>query len=543
MYNDYGSIEKQKSEPAVRSRRKVRLVALVGVLLLGLVATYRRRGVVVLRSDKEEEFTSTTPGVQRYCWEGVCVFASNSYERNLRRPIANGLYDGIILELFETTRVEVLGEEDCEVSSDLESVNYGGCRLDVTATKVGVFELRSGRLKFELVARYVRREVRDLTAVARSRLLDAIAVTHAVPDAVGQQMYGPRYRSAAWFTRQHHFWSSDRECDHWHSGSGFVNNHLGFTRRYEQTLQEIDEKIAMAYWDYTIEYVTRDCCWTESVLWSSDWFSTVSPNNSLHVVDSGRFAYLPIPKGNGNAYGNLMSPWNTDPTPFLTRSDSILGLKNYVNVPDFGCDEFRKIFLASHEYGGMIGAVSVSLHAPVHGAVGGYWNYIPELKADEPELSRRLYNASSAINIASKLLWRKGVLQCPSFCAPDTPAVDCACGGNDPVLAKHYQNFSPWDILNATGCFESLKFSSEGEFDASDRNATIWGIVLRQILNVGHLGQVVSDASPNDPIFWIIHGMQERFVQQLRYLNDTGAWNFDQTWKTVSSSYYDCTTT
>ncbi|KAJ8604102.1 hypothetical protein CTAYLR_001761 [Chrysophaeum taylorii] len=538
----------KEARPAVGAAL-FRLTTYACLGLLGYAVAYaRRKGAIELYSDR----AALREGVQRYCEDGVCVIASNRYERDLGRPIANGLYEGIILELFQETRLEANDAESCEVSEELVVVDRGGCELDVMATRVGSYWLSATTatgmiVEFELVGKYVRREIRDLASDDRARFIDAIAVTHAVPDAVGRQKYGARYRSTDWFTTQHQFWSASRSCDHWHAGSGFLNMHASFTRRYEQTLQAIDERVVVAYWDFTIEDATRDCCFAESVLWSSDWFSTVEPNNSLNILDSGRFAFLPIRKStrvemqDRNAYGLLTVPWNTNPSPFLTRSQQVYGLANVVNVPHFGCAEFSGVMSSSRAYGLAMNSIASTLHSPVHGMIGGYWNYVPEIEAEQGSFNEHMYNVSSASNAITKMLWRMGIVECPKFCAPDTPAVDCTCNLSRPRLEKHYSGLSAWDILNTTGALSLYSAMAGATFDDSNHNSSIWDIVLRQVANGGHVGTATTDGSPTDPTFWLIHGMQERFLQQLRFLNDTGLWYFDQTWQVVTGNnfYYD----
>ncbi|KAJ8609684.1 hypothetical protein CTAYLR_009383 [Chrysophaeum taylorii] len=316
-----------------------RLTTFACLGLLGYaVACARRKGVIELYSER-----ALQEGVQRYCEDGVCVIASNRYERDLGRP--NGLYHGIILGLFQEKRLEVNNAKSCEVSEELVVADWGGCQLDVMAIRAGNFRLSAttatGRIvEFELVGKY-----------AEVRL----------------------------------------------------------------QVQAIDERVVVSYWDYTIEDATRDCCFTESVLWSSDWFSTVNPKNTLNVVDSGRFAFPPIRKSTGvkvqnrNAYGLL--------TQFF-------GLGNVVDFPHFGCAKFREVFSGTRAYGLAMDVIATDLHSPVHGMIGGNKNYVPEIEADHDAFHAHIYNVSSASNAVAKKWWRMGIIECPKFCAPDTPAVN-----------------------------------------------------------------------------------------------------------------------
>ena len=94
----------------------------------------------------------------------------------------------------------------------------------------------------------------------------------------------------------------------------------------------------MPYWDYTWDqYLTAYNAtttgvpnvtdWTDSAIFADDWFGPASPGNDDHIIDTGRWGYTSLAKDRGlhelpvkNPYGLLRSPWNTNPTPYLTRS-------------------------------------------------------------------------------------------------------------------------------------------------------------------------------------------------------------------------------
>ncbi|CAN0480140.1 unnamed protein product, partial [Discosporangium mesarthrocarpum] len=65
----------------------------------------------------------------------------------------------------------------------------------------------------------------------------------------------------------------------------------------------------------------------------------------LHTVTTGRFAFTPTMSGAReysavtNPYGLLRSPWNADPTPFMTRHDHVYGYFN--NLKPSGCQEYH----------------------------------------------------------------------------------------------------------------------------------------------------------------------------------------------------------
>lgn len=74
----------------------------------------------------------------------------------------------------------------------------------------------------------------------------------------------------------------------------------------------------------------------QSIMFEDDWFGEFSPPNSLHTVTKGRWAYLGVKTEAWddihNAYGLLGSPWNLDPTPYVTRHNTT---DNEVSVCSF----------------------------------------------------------------------------------------------------------------------------------------------------------------------------------------------------------------
>lgn len=42
------------------------------------------------------------------------------------------------------------------------------------------------------------------------------------------------------------------DCDHWHKGPGFVTSHMAMTLEFERSLQAINPRVAMPYWDFTV---------------------------------------------------------------------------------------------------------------------------------------------------------------------------------------------------------------------------------------------------------------------------------------------------
>lgn len=199
-----------------------------------------------------------------------------------------------------------------------------------------------------VLGKYVRRELRQLVDQDRVAFFQAISTMQRVPTQVGKKIYGPKYRSKDFFNRIHLYYGGSKSCDHWHQGPGFVTSHVAFSLMYEQSLQSVNPSISLPYWDFTLEstFFTPNT-FRQSGVFASDWFGDPICNNSLHTPTEGRFAYVPVMQNAENfsqvlsPYGLLKSPWNADPSSYLSRSDLIFGLRNNLKVSGDSGDSGR----------------------------------------------------------------------------------------------------------------------------------------------------------------------------------------------------------
>ena len=126
--------------------------------------------------------------------------------------------------------------------------------------------------------------------------------------------------------------------------------------------------------DYTYDASVYGADWQSSPIFDDSWFGTASPANEHHVVDGGRWAYTQVLSGSKalafsnltNPYGLLRSPWNTNKTPYLTRSNFTNGAAydSYTTFPM--CSSFASWLTSSDWVGDMVFALNGALHGPVH---------------------------------------------------------------------------------------------------------------------------------------------------------------------------------
>ncbi|CAM9846537.1 unnamed protein product [Laminaria digitata] len=106
---------------------------------------------------------------------------------------------------------------------------------------------------------------------------------------------------------------------------GFLVSHSLITNTFEYSLQLVNPKLTIPYWDFTMETTAATDLtydpkhpFTRTELLSPSWFGTADLEDN--VLKDGRWAYTEIPNvKDGNpgllepdVYGKLRSPWNTN---------------------------------------------------------------------------------------------------------------------------------------------------------------------------------------------------------------------------------------
>ncbi|CAM9599920.1 unnamed protein product, partial [Hapterophycus canaliculatus] len=117
-----------------------------------------------------------------------------------------------------------------------------------------------------------------------------------------------------------------------HEGLGFLTNHAVVSNTFEASLQAVNPKLTLPYWDFTIENSSAGGSGdgsvnqpqTKSPLFQNSWFGTSDPrDNQVSPVKDGRWAYMEVPptmrNNPGNVepdvYGKLRAPWNVNSRP------------------------------------------------------------------------------------------------------------------------------------------------------------------------------------------------------------------------------------
>lgn len=434
-----------------------------------------------------------------------------------------------------------------------------GATCDVLWTSLGwksvvLIEKLNGTTTCTIAAKvqvkYARREIRSLTDQDRETFFQAAMVLQRVPTEVGQRLYGSAYKSKDYFTRVHLYYGGTSDCDHWHQGAGFVTSHVAFTLEFEQAIQSVSPSVSMPYWDFTIESTLYEPgTFRSSLIFSDDWFGNASPDNDLHTLTEGRWAFVPATANARNfsevvnSYGVLRAPWNNDPTPFLTRYCEIYGYEN--NMKPSGCKEYNAA-VKKTTWMSMSRQLNSAAHGHIHETIGGAWNhYFAEM--NEYVTTPAIMTFAHGIQGLSKELWRAGYSVCPEQCAMDTAWVDCQCQCT-PTSIKGKESYDILDdagVLAAVSYYDQQGHTIDQFYDANGtiyytlpgydarESKHIYDSLLKVLCSPGHIGDMFQATSTNDITFWVLHPAVDRLWHYKRLGNQH---NYDETW----DPYHNC---
>lgn len=394
-----------------------------------------------------------------------------------------------------------------------------------------------------VTVKYVRREIRDLDEDDRNRMLDAMQTLFTVNETTGQARYGSKFKGIAYFVSKHLDGASDLMCDHWHDDAGIVNHHIAFTLEFEQSMQSVNGAVSIPFWDFTIDahrQVYHATPWEESAIFQDDWFGPASPTHKNHILDQGRWAFTATPRVEShetkhNSWGLLRAPWNTNPTPFITRYGRVDNFTAFTYLPD--CETYMECFV-SPTLAAMNECMNGATHGPVHINIGGLWDKRPLGHLIQDDFG---YQAL----LMSKNLWRQGYLRCPETCVEGVTAIeDCRCG-----CPRHLMgNLTAYDVLvNRTHLINWVsQYAGSGVFwdrkegrwhirgYNSEKEDTAWDDLYELLCDPGHVGDMFTSASPFDPTFWLIHPTIDRLMHYRRLVADRMP--FDETWAYAHST-------
>ncbi|CAM9764660.1 unnamed protein product, partial [Ectocarpus sp. 4 AP-2014] len=413
-------------------------------------------------------------------------------------------------------------------------------RKDIVLTQTVTSTGERYSLHTYIMVKYVRREIRALHDADRVAFFDTLETLYRLPTSQGVEEFGTDYKGIDYFVQMHLDGAGVKDCDHWHDDAGIMTHHVGYTLQFEQAMQLVNPSVSIPYWEYTIEATEGLPSYGESTIFNDDWFGEFSPRNELHTVTKGRWAFLPIQPDAWdsvhNPYGLLRSPWNLNPTPFVTRHNATSSMSATAMV---SCSVYLSCF-DSTTLGDMNSCLNGETHGPVHILAGGEWH-----AAEEDFIQKVGYYES--VPLVTKFLWRKGYLSIPDTCDKGTP-----CQTSCPAKLYESKGMTPYDVLvdvhallwtahsSASLVYNSKKdkFEVKGHEDDESFQQAFFKKMLNSFCNPGNVGEMYTSAAPYDPLFWVIHPTADRLLAWRRMLGRQGAdgWDFDETWGYAHSS-------
>ncbi|CAM9241469.1 unnamed protein product [Ectocarpus sp. 12 AP-2014] len=370
-----------------------------------------------------------------------------------------------------------------------------------------------------VMVKYVRREIRSLTDEEREELLDAMHQLWVVRvnGGNGLELYGDGYSDILSIDRLHFKAAQNTTCDHFHDGLGFLTSHSILTNTFEYSLQRVNPKLTVPYWDFTIEYLEAenaadgDEITINSPLFQESWFGTTDPVDNM--VKDGRWAYTEIPTTDPgmhqdlipDVYGRLRARWTVNSSPYLSRG---LGkLCDGSSVDTFGwpsCEEHYNLVMDYDSFNSWVFQSMYSPHGPVHIWIGGVVHCEDTISSIIGLLGEDVSNSLLNIFDLRKNLWRDGVFSCEGFADADTSADELFSTGKCGCLGYDLSQGDDWKTIytNSIVDFDAVI----GDFDDDTKRQVLAALCVSTMFDGDHL----HGGSSLDPTFWPMHPTMER---------------------------------
>ena len=317
-----------------------------------------------------------------------------------------------------------------------------------------------------------------------------------------------------------------------HDGLGFLTQHIALSLAFEQSMQAVNPRVALPYWDFTIDKHLYDVGnWStlgNSPMWGSEWFGRAG--GEYDTVTEGRWAYIQVKsnvwgQSKHNSYGFMRAPWNNNNRPYVTRKTDLCGI-DYISMPS--CEVHWYTLDKTHSWYDFGWVLPYEPHGPVHMYVGGALNcnstmtrvldYIETLDSTQIQdkgiywhQQRELeYLLRTDMFLSLKNMYRASMLSMPSYCSIDTPFLECHGTCQDLTRLSQTQD-SNWETYVEEYWSSMFAWSSAvSHFSWLDYDVKVEIINIICGLGIGVDGDQLEAGSPMDPSFWPIHPTMER---------------------------------
>jgi len=394
---------------------------------------------------------------------------------------------------------------------------------------------------------YVRREISSLNENDLADTMDAMYTLWSTQETEGQAAYGDNYHSASYFLEAHHFNAATQSSDHIHEGLGFVTQHIKLSNMFELSMQSVNPKVTLPYWEYTIDFEAGNTLF-DSVMFSGETFGSLKEptdsslgftykNDLIYdgAIQDGRWQlaktdvnvkFDDIP----NAYNLMRAPWNMNPTPYISR----YATKESV-MP--ACADYLSLFnTAKSEMVDFLDLVQRGSHAPIHASIGNSFgcDILDELTSSgsgtvsDDKKSELCRNWSFYM----KDLYRSNYLKPATGCSAD----DFDLSSNDLSCAYTCNENQADTFIDALK--DKLSKSSYLTSESDDNYEKVRDFICSGNGYKIVVGAHMESASAADPSFWPVHPTQERLLHLFLIASHVEQWK----WPSNSELDYVCGT-
>ncbi|CAM9190527.1 unnamed protein product, partial [Discosporangium mesarthrocarpum] len=393
-------------------------------------------------------------------------------------------------------------------------------------------------LKEDVICKYVRREIRTLEEDEREELFDAMLTLWDIHTDEGKSIYGDGYVDVWDINRLHHSAASDIVCDHFHDGLGFLTSHMILTNTFEYSLQLVNPKLTVPYWDFTIdtaigkpERFLDDC-----PLFQESWFGSADPSDQQ--VKNGRWALVEVPTVGdemgqntiSNAYGKLRAPWNTNNRQYITRGfGDMCGDTSFTAFPLPTCYDHYSLSTSHNTFYGWVWDSMYESHGSIHIWIGGILDCRVAYAQIADLVGKKVATTLRGLAfIHRKNLFRDGLFVCREDHPQPNSSVEvmeegyCGCLNHNLDSGDDF-----YAILN------TLVFVPEMlEGYSNDTKRDVVRLICQSPVSDG---DELQSTSSLDPSFWPIHPTMERLFLY-KFLTGTMT---DLTWPDHDTTYTD----
>mmetsp|Transcript_7009 Transcript_7009/g.8699 ORF Transcript_7009/g.8699 Transcript_7009/m.8699 type:complete len:651 (+) Transcript_7009:27-1979(+) len=445
------------------------------------------------------------------------------------------------------TKITKVGGDETEFFFDQPSAAFQVTDLSDRRLEISTYETVDGERvlletsSYDIMVRYVRREIRALFDDDLNLLMDTMKLLWSVPQEEGEELYGSRFKNIIEMHKFHLKYAADATCDHLHDGYGFITQHIALTNVFEQSLQAVNPAVNLPYWDYTFDierhYAEKGLDFTDftnSEMFQSKYFGATDKDTG-YIAD-GRWEGLEVPyiwdagltkeemeEMPSNAYGQMRSPWSNNADPHVVRSAKQCGADASIAYTMPYCSILSTL-MDEETFDDYLSFVSYTPHGPIHIATGGslgcdeaYDSLLPYFDGDKKKLD---YIKGMSF-VYHEGMYRYGRLTCT------TKSKECIC-----PLLDHYMTLTGDEFCSfPAGPLYDIGFDEC--YDVSDEyKRDLVRVICTSGLVEGDNSQASSAYTPE---FWPIHPTVERVLHKKRLVKDfpkgsDGSWYTTASW-------------